>query len=143
MTDETLRKVCHCPWQPHRHAVFHVTYRKTLVDEEVTRIIVATAERVQRRYAVTMEAISCTKDHMHLLCNAHPEMPPGRVVQGFKSITTREIFRRRPCVKKELWGGEFWADGQYVAYRWGTSHLRYGTALDTKPGSIRVRPPPT
>ena len=33
----------------------------------------------------------------------------------FKSITAREIFGKRPEVKKELWGGEFWSDGYYVA----------------------------
>ncbi|RLE00012.1 MAG: IS200/IS605 family transposase, partial [Aquificota bacterium] len=33
----------------------------------------------------------------------------------FKSITAREIFKRKPEIKKELWGGEFWTDGYYVA----------------------------
>ncbi|MCK9268796.1 MAG: transposase [Alkaliphilus sp.] len=33
----------------------------------------------------------------------------------FKSITAREIFRRYPQIRKELWGGEFWSDGYYVA----------------------------
>ena len=42
-------------------------------------------------------------------------MAPGRIVQIFKSITAREVFRRRPSLKKELWGGEFWSDGYYVA----------------------------
>ena len=32
-----------------------------------------------------------------------------------KSITAREIFRQKPKVKKELWGGEFWTDGYYVS----------------------------
>ena len=62
-----------------------------------------------------MEAIGCDKDHIHLLCSAHPKLAPGRIVQKFKSITAREIFRRILSVKKELWGGEFWTDGYYVA----------------------------
>ena len=33
----------------------------------------------------------------------------------FKSSTAREIFRRKPAVKRALWGGEFWTDGYYVA----------------------------
>ena len=36
-------------------------------------------------------------------------------MQIFKSITAREIFRRKPAVKRVLWGGEFWTDGYYVA----------------------------
>ena len=31
-----------------------------------------------------------------------------------KSLTEREIFKRVPSVKKQLWGGEFWSDGYYV-----------------------------
>ena len=33
----------------------------------------------------------------------------------FKSITARELFRQFPELRKELWGGEFWADGYYLA----------------------------
>ncbi|MCD4811242.1 transposase [bacterium] len=32
-----------------------------------------------------------------------------------KSITAREIFRRISSVKKDLWGGEFCADGYYIS----------------------------
>lgn len=62
-----------------------------------------------------MEAIGTDKDHIHLLCGAHSKIAPGRIVQIFKSITVREVFMRKPSVKKELWGGEFWTDGYYVA----------------------------
>ena len=62
-----------------------------------------------------MEALGCDKDHIHLLCGAHPKIAPGRIVQVFKSITAREIFLKKPSVKKALWGGEFWTDGYYVA----------------------------
>jgi putative transposase len=95
--------------------VFPVKYPKALVDIEVTGIIQETAEGISERYAIEMEAIGCDKDHIHLLCGAHPKVAPGRIVQIFKSITAREIFRGKPLVKKELWGGEFWTDGYYVA----------------------------
>ena len=32
-----------------------------------------------------------------------------------KSLTSREIFRRCPHVKKQLWGGEFWSDGYFAS----------------------------
>ena len=115
MTNDTVRKAYHCVWQIHYHIVFPVKYRRALLDEEVTEIIQQTAEGIAERYAVTMEAIGCDKDHIHLLCSAHPKVAPGRIVQIFKSITAREVFRRKPFMKKELWGGEFWTDGYYVA----------------------------
>lgn len=37
------------------------------------------------------------------------------MVRIFKSIAAREIFKRFPNLKKEMWGGEFWSDGYYLA----------------------------
>ena len=113
--DGEVRKGAHCAWQIHYHSVFPVKYRKALLDDEVTAIIRETAAEIAERFPVEMEAIGTDKNHIHLLCSAHPKMAPGRIVQIFKSLTAREIFRRRPAVKRVLWGGEFWTDGYYVA----------------------------
>ncbi len=94
--------------------VFPVKYRKVLLDKDVVRIIVETAKGIEERYDIEMERIGCDKDHIHLLCLAHPKIAPGQIVRIFKSITAKEIFRRKPTVKRILWGGEFWTDGYYV-----------------------------
>ena len=115
MSEEKVKKGYHCAWQIHYHIVFPVKYRKVLLDSEVANIIRETAEGIAERHSIEMEAIGCDRDHIHVLCGAHPKLAPGRIVQIFKSITAREIFRRKPSVKRELWGGEFWTDGYYVA----------------------------
>jgi putative transposase len=115
MSNETVRKGYHCAWQIHYHIVFPVKYRKALLESEVTDIIQKTASGLAERYPIEMEAIGYDKDHIHLLCGAHPKLAPGKIVHIFKSITAREIFQHKPSVKKELWGGEFWTDGYYVA----------------------------
>lgn len=115
MDEDEVRKGHHCAWQIHYHVVFPVKYRRALLDEEVVRIIVETAEGIAQRYDIEFESIGCDRDHIHILCSAHPKVSPGQVVRVFKSITARELFRRKPGVKKELWGGEFWSDGYYVA----------------------------
>ena len=115
METKEVNKGYHCAWQIHYHIVFPVKYRKALLDDEVVEIIKRTAVGIEQRYAIEIEAMGMEKDRIHLLCGAHPKVSPGRIVQIFKSITAREIFRRRPEVKRELWGGEFWTDGYYVA----------------------------
>ena len=90
-------------------------YRKALLDKEVVEIIRETAGGIQERYEIEIEALGMDKDHIHLLCGGHPKISPGQIVRIFKSITAREIFKGKPAVKKELWGGEFWTDGYYVA----------------------------
>jgi putative transposase len=112
---DEVRKGHHCAWQIHYHIVFPVKYRKSLLDEEITEIIKETSIGIEERYEIEMEAIGSDKNHIHLLCSAHPKLAPGKIVQIFKSITAREIFRRKPIIRKELWGGEFWTAGYYVA----------------------------
>jgi len=112
---EEVRKGAHCAWQIHYHIVFPVKDRKALLDDEVTARIREPATEIAERFPIEMEAIGMDKNHIHLLCSAHPKMAPGRIVQIFKSLTAREIFRRKPAVKRVLWGGEFWTDGYSVA----------------------------
>ena len=35
-------------------------------------------------------------------------------MQILKSISAREMFKRFPDIRKQLWGGEFWSDGGYI-----------------------------
>ena len=95
--------------------MFPVKDRKALLDDEVTAVIEEAAVEIAERVAIEMETIGTDKNHMYLPCRAHTKMALGRIVQMFKSLTAREIFRRKPAVKRVLWGGEFWTDGSYVA----------------------------
>ena len=44
-----------------------------------------------------------------------PTYSVTKIVTLLKSLTAREIFRRCPQVKKQLWGGEFWTDGYFAS----------------------------
>ena len=34
---------------------------------------------------------------------------------SFLPLGTREVFKRVPTVKKQLWGGEFWSKGYFIS----------------------------
>jgi putative transposase len=102
-----VNKGNHCAWSIHYQIVFPVKYRKALLDREVVEIIRATAEGIQERYEIEMERMGMDNDHIHLLCGAHPKIAVGKIVQVFKSITAREIFKQKPAVKKDLWAVSF------------------------------------
>jgi putative transposase len=113
--EDEVRKGAHCAWPIHYQIVFPVKYREGLLEEAVTAIIQETAAEMAERFPIEMEAMGRDMNHIHLLGSTHPKMAPGRIVQIFKSITAREIFRRKPAVKRVLWGGEFGTDGYDVA----------------------------
>ena len=96
------------------HLVCPTKYRRLVftgpVDEEIKKICLEISER----YEITFIEIGVDKDHVHFLIQSVPTYSPTRIAQTVKSITAREIFKRIPSVKRQLWGGEFWTDGFFV-----------------------------
>ena len=110
-----VKKARHCAYQTHYHIVFPVKYRKALLSSGVEKAILEISKEISERYEIEFEQIGCDKNHIHILCSFHPKYSIGEVVRKFKSITARELFRKFPELKKDLWGGEFWSDGYYAS----------------------------
>ena len=105
----------HCVYDTHYHVVFPVKYRKALLTDHIRNAILEIADGIAERYEVEFERIGTDGDHIHLLCSFHPKYAGSAIVGMFKSITAKQLFRRFPELRKELWGGEFWTDGYYLA----------------------------
>ena len=110
-----ILKTHHNAYDAHYHFVFPVKYRKSLLGNDIPRAIKDVAEGIADRYDITFEQMGTDGDHIHILCSFPPKYGGSDVARIFKSITARELFKRFPLLKKELWGGEFWSDGFYLA----------------------------
>jgi len=110
-----LVRTHHNAYDTHYHIVFSIKYRKALLTDDVPLAIVQIAQEISERYDIEFEKIGCDQDHIHILASFPPKYGGSAVVRIFKSITARELFKRFPALKKDLWGGEFWSDGFYIA----------------------------
>ena len=97
------------------HIVFPAKYRRAVFDEEVDAVLKEICLGISERYQVKFLEIGTDKDHVHFLVQSVPTYSVTKIVRMVKSLTAREIFRRCPQVKKQLWGGEFWADGYFAS----------------------------
>ena len=61
MSKGEVQKGYHYAWQIHYRLVFPVKYRKALLDKMVIKIIEETAEGIQERYAIEMEALGMVR----------------------------------------------------------------------------------
>ena len=82
--------------------------------EEVEKELKNICLEISKRYEIIFLEIGTDENHVHFLIQSVPMYSVKKIVQMVKSITAREMFRRRPEVKKKLWGGEFWSDGYFV-----------------------------
>ncbi len=49
-----------------------------------------------------------SKDHVHILVSAPPNMSPSDIMRRVKGRVSRKIFEEFPHVKKRYWGRHFW-----------------------------------
>ena len=97
------------------HIQLTVKYRKLLLNKRVQEVMLESLKGFKERYAVEIQELGFDRDHIHLLCKFLPKYSGGEVIRLIKSITARRILTEVKELKKELWGGEFWTDGYYIA----------------------------
>jgi len=98
------------------HLVFCIKYRKDLfLEERYTATIKQVCKDIEDRFYLKFETIGFDEDHVHFLIESlTTTYSPAKIFQVVKSITARELFKRHPALKEELYHGEFWSDGGYV-----------------------------
>ena len=95
------------------HLVFPAKYRRVVFDDQVDKVLKEVCLDIEKRYQMKFLEIGTDKDHVHFLVQSVPAYSVTKIVTMLKSLTARQVFRRCPQVKKELWGGEFWTDGYF------------------------------
>lgn len=62
-----------------------------------------------------MEEVGTDGDHVHLFCQGHNNITPGRIVNIYKSISAREVLRDFPELRHHTLGARLWGVGYYLA----------------------------
>ena len=96
------------------HFVCPAKYRKVVFSKAVDQTLKEICLEIEKRYEVHFLEIGTDKDHVHFLVQSVPTKSASMIIRMIKSLTAREVLRKHPEVKEELWGGEFWTDGYFV-----------------------------
>ena len=99
-----LQRGWHCVYDMHYHFVFVVKYRRALLTPEVVTELTRISLEIQERHEFEIEMLGADKNHVHLLCAAHPKVAAGDIARIYKSISARELFKALPALRQQLWG---------------------------------------
>jgi len=94
--------------------VFVVKYRKDLLSDEISVFLKEVLVGIGQRYYLWFHAMGTDEDHLDILVEAAPRYSPSEIMMVCKSITAKEVFKRFPKLRDELWGGHFWTEGGHV-----------------------------
>ena len=96
------------------HLVCPTKYRRIVVSNQVEETLRKICAYLESCYEITFLEIGSDGDHVHFLVQSVPALSPSRIAQTIKSITARELFKRLPSLRTELWGGAFWSTGYFI-----------------------------
>ena len=96
------------------HLVCPTKYRRSVISEEVDLKLREICAEISNRYEIDFLEVGTDSDHVHFLVQSVPMYSPTKIVRVIKSLTAKELFKQRPEIKKQLWGGQFWSDGYYI-----------------------------
>jgi len=105
----------HTVYKIEYHLVWVTKYRYPVLKGEV-------GERVRELIRQTCEAFEIrilkgvvSKDHVHILVSASPEMAPSEIMRRIKGRSSNNLFEEFPSLKKRYWGQHFWTRGYFCA----------------------------
>ena len=96
------------------HLVWIPKYRKHILEKEISDYLKEVFRQIAEEYGLGIDTLEVMEDHVHIFVEAPPKYSPAQVVQIMKSISAREVFKRFPKLRRQLWAGELWNDGYFV-----------------------------
>jgi putative transposase len=97
------------------HLVCPVKYRKAVFTPDVEAQLKAACLEIEQRYEIKFLEIGADRDHVHFLVQSVPMYSPTKVVRMIKSLSARWVLAQVPGLRKQLWGGELWSSGYFIA----------------------------
>ena len=86
-----------------------------MFDDKLIDLLKEKVHDVSKSFDVEVLKVECDKDHMHLLFKANPTLIISKYLNILKTITSREIRKNFPEVKRKLWNGTFWSPSYFIA----------------------------
>lgn len=87
----------------HYHLVLVVKYRKKVIDNEISNYLKDHFVRLLKPKGILVEEWNHDKDHIHILFRSVPNVELSKVINSYKSVSSRFVKRDFPHIKKSLW----------------------------------------
>ena len=92
------------------HLVMAIKYRKKVfVKPEIVDFLKMKNKEISNTFKVHILDQECDLDHIHIIFKAKPTLDIPKYLNALKTISSREIRRNFPEVKKKLWKDAFWS----------------------------------
>ena len=109
-----IRRTKHAVYDLKYHLVWIPKYRKHILGGEVSEYLKEVFQQIAEEYEFAIDTMEVVEDHVHIFVEVPPRYSPAQAVQILKSVSAREVFKKFPKLRKQVWAGEFWSEGYFV-----------------------------
>ena len=109
-----VRRTKHAVYDLKYHLVWIPKYRRDVLSGEVSRYLKEVFQQISEEYEFRIDTMEVMEEHVHIFVEVPPRYSPAQAVQILKSVSAREVFKKFPKLRKQLWAGELWSDGYFV-----------------------------
>lgn len=95
------------------HFVWVTKYRYQVLGGDVGLRIRELVKQTCEAFEIKILSGVVSKDHVHILVSAPPNLAPSEIMRRIKGRSARKIFEEFPVLKKRYWGRHFWARGYF------------------------------
>ena len=98
------------------HLVLTTKYRRKVLTAEMLTRLHEITESLLEKWECRLIEINGEEDHVHILFQYHPAMELSKLVNNFKSVTSRKLRQEFPEeIKKFYWQDVFWNSSYLIA----------------------------
>ena len=114
---ENTRSGSHSRYNLKYHVVWITKYRRRFLVGELAERLQSIIRDIAHEYGFRVIVHEVMPDHIHMLIEARPMDVPARIVQIFKSVSSRKMREEfLHTIQEHIWKeGTLWAAGYYIA----------------------------
>jgi len=112
---ENYRTSAHSRFDIKYHFVWTTKYRKAVLSGQVGIRLRELVREVCRTNDIEILQGHVSRDHVHILVSAPPNMSASKIMQYIKGKSSRKLMMEFRHLNKQFWGRHIWARGYFVA----------------------------
>ncbi len=85
------------------------------MDEKLIDFLKQKAREISESFEVEIIDLECDKDHFYMIFKSKPTLDIPKYINALKTISSRELQRRFPEIKRQLWKGVLWSPSYFLA----------------------------
>jgi putative transposase len=98
-----------------------IKYRKRVLNDDISQTLKQHFIRIMSSYQITLDEWNHDFDHIHILFHSVPNINLSKVINSYKSASSRQIKIEYPEIKKQLWKETFWSKSYCLLTTGGTT----------------------